>query len=334
MNTTLRLFIGGASLVIIVAGLKAISELLVPVFIAIFIATLLSPLVQKLAVRHIPYWLSLIIVFGLFVFVWIVFAGVVISSIQQFIGDLSTHTQTLNALLVYVADGLKHYGLEDYNIEISKILEPTRIVDLFTQSLNSLGNALTDTFLILLLVIFIIYDQVSFSERLKTAFPESKSSIANLAAVTEKINSYLFIKTITSLITGFIVIIGLLLIGVEHVLLWGFLAFTLNFIPNLGSIIAAIGPILLALIQLNYGAAILVALLYLAVNITIGSIVEPKIMGKQQGISPLVVLISLLFWGWVFGVVGMFLAVPLTVIVKILCESNKDTKGFARMLSD
>ena len=145
-------------------------------------------------------------------------------------------------------------------------------------------------------------------------------------------NKYLTIKTITSILTGTIIYISLSIIDLDHAIMWALIAFFLNYIPSIGSIIASIPAIIIALIQYNIYYAVLVAGIYMVVNITLGSIIEPKYLGKELGLSTLVIFLSLLFWGWLLGPVGMLLSVPLTMILKIRLESYDDTKWIAVLL--
>jgi predicted PurR-regulated permease PerM len=121
--------------------------------------------------------------------------------------------------------------------------------------------------------------------------------------------------------------------GLDHAIMWGLIAFFLNYIPNIGSIIASIPAILIALIQFNFFYAFLVALIYIFINIIMGSIIEPKYLGKELGLSTLIIFLSLIFWGWLLGPVGMLLSVPLTMVMKIALESSNDTKWIAILLS-
>ena len=145
-------------------------------------------------------------------------------------------------------------------------------------------------------------------------------------------NKYISIKTIVSIITGFLIYICLSFIGLDHAIMWALIAFFLNYIPNIGSIIASIPAIIIALIQFNIYYALLVALVYLIINIVMGSIVEPKYLGKELGLSTLIIFLSLIFWGWLLGPVGMLLSVPLTMIMKIALESNDDTRWISILL--
>ena len=142
----------------------------------------------------------------------------------------------------------------------------------------------------------------------------------------------MFIKSIVSAATGALVAFCLWVIGVDYPLMWGMLAFAFNFIPTIGSIIAAVPPVLLALVQLGPGSALAVAVCYIVLNLTIGNVVEPRFMGKGLGLSTMVVFFSLLFWGWVFGPIGMLLSVVLTIIIRIMLESSEETKKWALLL--
>ena len=150
---------------------------------------------------------------------------------------------------------------------------------------------------------------------------------------SENMNKYLSIKTLVSIVTGLLIYISLAIMGLDHAIMWGLIAFFLNYIPNIGSIIASIPAILIALIQFNFFYAFLVALIYLFINIIMGSIIEPKYLGKELGLSTLIIFLSLIFWGWLLGPVGMLLSVPLTMVMKIALESSNDTKWIAILLS-
>jgi predicted PurR-regulated permease PerM len=148
----------------------------------------------------------------------------------------------------------------------------------------------------------------------------------------EKLREYMSMKTIISMMTGVIIALAMWLIGLDYPMLWGVLAFMLNFVPNIGSIIAAVPAVMLALVQLGGTSALLVTAVYVAVNILIGSVIEPRYMGKGLGLSTLVVFVSLVFWGWVLGPVGMLLSVPLTITVKLALDCKPETQWLGHLL--
>ena len=148
----------------------------------------------------------------------------------------------------------------------------------------------------------------------------------------ENVNRYMAIKTTVSVSTGLAVTLMLAVLGVDFPVLWGILAFMLNFVPTIGSIIAAVPAVLLALVELGPLSALLAASGYVALNIGFGNFIEPRFMGRGLGLSTLVVFLSLVLWGWVFGPVGMLLSVPLTMTAKIALEANPATEWLARLL--
>ncbi len=150
--------------------------------------------------------------------------------------------------------------------------------------------------------------------------------------VASKIKHYMVLKSLMSLATGFLVWVTLWLFGLDYAVLWGVLAFFLNFVPNIGSLLAAIPAVLLAVVQLGFAQAIWIALAYVTINTVIGSVIETKMMGKGLGLSTLVVFLSLIFWGWLLGPVGMLLSIPLTIMAKIACEGWSSTAWIAVML--
>ena len=159
-----------------------------------------------------------------------------------------------------------------------------------------------------------------------------KQLVNESSRVRDAILQYMSLKTVVSVLTGTLAGILVWGLGVDYPVLWGLLAFFFNYVPNIGSFIAAIPPVLLALIQRDLNCALLMGIGYAAINGIIGNFVEPRMMGKGLGLSTLVVFLSLVFWGWVLGPVGMLLSVPLTMIVKIGLENFEQTRWLAIML--
>jgi predicted PurR-regulated permease PerM len=182
------------------------------------------------------------------------------------------------------------------------------------------------------MVVFMSLEAVGLPAKLRAVYASNDNNFHPLQKFTDSVKHYMFIKSIVSAVTGALVALCLWVIGVDYPLMWGMLAFAFNFIPNIGSIIAAIPPVLLALVQLGPGSALAVAVCYIVLNLTIGNVVEPRFMGKGLGLSTMVVFFSLLFWGWVFGPIGMLLSVVLTIKIKILLESSEETKQWALLL--
>jgi predicted PurR-regulated permease PerM len=215
---------------------------------------------------------------------------------------------------------------------LTDYFHPGKIMKMVGNTLTGLSGLLSNVFLILLTVVFILLEAYAFPHKLRTALRNPEESLGRLSRFTESVNRYLAIKTLFSMLTGILIWIWLAVLGVKYALLWGLLAFLFNYVPNIGSFIAAIPAILMALIQLGVSSALLACLGYIVVNIAMGSLVEPRFMGRGLGLSTLVVFLSLVFWGWVLGPVGMLLSVPLTMIVKIALESSEETRWIAVIL--
>ena len=198
--------------------------------------------------------------------------------------------------------------------------------------LRSLGSILGDAVLIMVMVIFILVETTSLRAKIAAHTSPAEDKLMPYEEFIVKTKKYLGVKSLISLVTGILIALWLLILGVDYPLLWGLLAFLLNFIPTIGSILAAIPAVILAFIQYGVPSALIAAIGYLVVNFVIGSILEPKFLGQEVGLSTLVVFLSLVFWGWVFGPIGMLLSVPLTMTVKIGLDHNQNTRWLGTLL--
>ena len=321
-----------AAFIVVVAGMRAAESLLVPFLLSLFIAVIVTPLLSWLKSRGLPSAVAIILIMVLIVTFGAVIGAIVGSSISDFRGELPQYQERL----LLFSDGLQqHLAAMGVQIEVSQLREvfnPSRALTMAGNTLASFGNLMTDSVLILLTVMFILSEEMNFAEKFRYAFDEGGKTMEALERFTKSINKYMALKTLISLATGFTAMIAMMIVGVDYPVLWGLLAFLLNFIPTLGSLLAAIPPVILALVQLGVGDAIVVAVIYMSINTVIGSIVEPRFMGQGLNLSALVVFLSLVFWGWVLGSVGMLLSVPLTMTVKIALESFEDTQWIGVML--
>jgi predicted PurR-regulated permease PerM len=216
---------------------------------------------------------------------------------------------------------------------IRQHLDPAMAMSMTTNLLGGLGGVLSNLFLILLTVVFMLFEAESMPRRVHVALADPDMKLNHIDRFIKSVNSYLAIKTLVSLGTGLTIGVWLWILGVDHFLLWAVLAFLLNYIPNIGSILAAIPAVLMAFVQFGFGTAGLVGLGFILVNTVMGNVIEPRMMGRGLGLSTLVVFLSLIFWGWLLGSVGMLLSVPLTMIVKIALETRSETNWLAVLLS-
>jgi predicted PurR-regulated permease PerM len=227
---------------------------------------------------------------------------------------------------------LEKLGIDISGLAVTEIFDPGAAMKLVATLLNGLGNVLANGFLILMTVIFILLEASSFPVKLRTVLGGPETSLVRFDNFISNVKHYMAIKTLVSLATGLLVAIWLIVIGVDYPLLWGLLAFALNYIPNIGSIISAVPAVLLAIIQLGFIPASLTAAGYVVINLVMGNVVEPRFMGRGLGLSTLIVFLSLVFWGWVLGPVGMLLSVPLTITAKMALDSSDDTRWLAVLL--
>ena len=332
ISSVARFLITAACFVILVVGIREATSILVPFLLSVFIAIICSPPLFWMQKKGIPNALAVlliligIIIAGLFL---AVFVG---TSVNDFSSSLSFYQERLSDKWIYIISWINNLGIETSEHVLKDYLDPGKAFSVTASALTGLSGLLTNAFMILLTVVFILLEASGFSRKLSVALNSPEESFGHFTEFIESVKRYIALKTLFSLLTGVLIWIWLLIIGVDYALLWGLVAFLLNYVPNIGSIIAAVPAVLLALIQLGTGSALLTCLGYIITNVIVGSIVEPKFMGRSLGLSTLVVFLSLVFWGWVLGPVGMVLSVPLTMIVKIALENNEDTRWIAIML--
>ncbi len=319
-----------AAVVVVIAGIRAAKTLLVPFLLSGFIAVVSSPALFFLKKRRVPTWLALTVVMMVVLLALIALAALIGSSASDFYANLPVYHSRLKAQVTDVTAWLAHFGIHLSGRDLVRIFDPGAAMNLAANLLQGLGNVLTDGFLILMTVIFMLLEASGFSAKLDRALGGGHPD--RLDTFLDNVKQYMAIKTALGLVTGAAIALWLALLGIDYAMLWGVLAFALNFIPTIGAIIAAVPAVLLAVIQVGFLRAGLAGIGYLVINVLMGNGVEPRMMGRRLGLSALVVFLSLLFWGWVLGPVGMLLSVPLTMTAKIALESRKETIWLAILL--
>ncbi len=321
-----------AAFIIIVAGMKTSSVLIVPFLLAAFLSIICAPPLFWMQKKGIPSIFAILILMLSVICIQLLLVTLISSSIVDFSQNITFYQERLRIIIIESIEFLSKFGIILEADKIAQIVNPGHILKLVANTLNGFGSVLTNTFFVFLSFIFILSEAAGFPIKIRAVFNDANTDLEKYAQITTGVNRYLGIKTLTSVATGFIVYIWLLVQGVDFPIMWGVFAFLLNFIPNIGSIIAAVPAVLLALIQLGPLAAGISALGFLLVNVLIGSVIEPRVMGKGIGLSVLVVFLSLAFWGWVLGPVGMLLSVPLTMVVKIALSGSESTKWLSILL--
>ena len=332
-SPTAKFLVVFASLVVVMAGIKSASAIMVPFFLSIFIAIACGPIIHWTSRFGVPKWLSISFVILLIVVFGFLLAGLVGQSMAEFRENLPQYRSKLDSEFEWVVGKLADFNIHINSELIANHLDPATAMSVATNFISGMGGVLSNLFLILLTVIFMLFEADSIPRRLHIALADPDMKLQHIDKFIRSVNSYLAIKTVVSLGTGIIIGTWLYVMGIDHFMLWAVLAFMLNFIPNIGSIIAAVPAVLIAFVQYGIASAGFVALGFLLVNTIMGNMVEPRLMGKGMGLSTLVVFLSLRFWGWLFGTVVMFFSVPLTMAVKIALESREESRWLAVLLS-
>src|SRR5664280_592279 len=321
-----------AAIIIIFAGVIYAKSLITPFLLALFISIICEQPVSWLEKRKIPRGLALVIVILGMIILFSGFAVLIGGTISSFSGNLSKYESTLTSLSDSFVKFLNDKGLNIHQDQLFNFVQPAKILEFTATALNTLVNMMGNTFLILLIVLFTLMEFGSFSIKAKAILIGTDESVSYISTILQNIRHYLGIKTLICLLTGVLVFIALLIIGVDYPLLWALIAALMNYIPNIGSIIAALPAVLFALVQLGFGGALWTLGSFMIVNNVLGNFIEPRIMGKGLGLSTLVVFLSLLFWGFILGIVGMILSAPFTMAIKIILEQNEKTKWLAILL--
>lgn len=326
--------------VIVIAGLQASRDIILPIILASFFAIVSYPVTvflrEKLRFPHsLSVFFTVVVDFGI-----LTGLGFLINYLAR---DLSMMVQGK-----YVPLLLDHYQalgstLKDWNLateaegiinQIKELANGPFIMDLTTMVMGKALTFLTVSTIVLILMTFFLAEAPRFRQNVGKLSMKPDSNVSKVATALGGVQKYLIIKTVISVITGVLAGILCKVMGVDLPILWGVVAFALNYVPTFGSIVAAIPPIILALLMGGATDSAIIALGYLGINCLLGQGIEPLLMGKQFGIATSVVLLSVVFWGWVLGPIGMLLAVPISVLVKLALESSKDLKWVAMLIDN
>ncbi|MCQ2596851.1 MAG: AI-2E family transporter [Treponema sp.] len=314
----------------IIAGvfvLKTLSHIILPVIFAVILGFVFLPVVDKMQKKlHFPWVLGSILVTLLAVIIMILLSSLLVTGLSSILSNYTRYEARLQAIFA-TFDSIFDFGFDEGKSFLENIWGFQKIRDVVQKTAITLSSGLVNSgkslLTVFLLMAFFLLEMKLSRKKIKLAFTnKSKQIIIISEHVKREVSHFLSIKFLASLITGLIVFSATFIIGMDFPIVWGFLAFCMNFIPIFGSIISCVLTILFALIQFypSVWQIILVAIVMLSVNMIIGNILEPKIEGEGLGISPFVILISLSLWGYIWGFLGMLLAVPMTVMIKITCE--------------
>ncbi len=328
----IRFLVIAAALVIIIWGINQAQSVLVSFLVAVFLAVIGTPPVLWLERKRIPSVVAVLIVVTGMIIVLLIVGGLVGTSLNGFIDALPSYQQRIQEQVSSLKALLAKKGMRLTDKMLLEYINPGAVMRLAVSMLGGLGSALSNIILILLTVTFILLEASSFPVKLRAVLGDPEQAFPQFTRFVDDIKRYMIIKTGISLTAGILIGIWLSILGVDSPVLWGFLAFLLHYVPNVGFIIAAIPAVILTLVQLGIGRAALSAAGYLAVSFILGNVVEPRLMGRRLGLSTLVVFLSLIFWGSLLGLIGVVLCIPFTMTLKFACENNKSTRWVAVLL--
>lgn len=329
-----RLLFVLACLFVVVYGLRFASAILLPAALALFLAVLSLPVMMWLRRWRMPAGLAalgtvlfIVAVFGLLILI----ASQSVSQLQSRLGFYARELQDLQESWMIGIEARTGLPISEYLT--TALIDPAAVVDVVRGAVGRAAQFLGTTFLVLLIMALMLGEATVFPDKFRYITGDGGKGVGRLTKVVAEVQSYLGIKTMISLATGMVIAAWAVVMDLDFPVLLGLIAFALNYVPTIGSIIAAVPALLLSLILYGtVGHAVLVGLGYVVVNTLFGNILEPNLMGRRLGLSTLVVVLSLLFWGWIWGPLGALLSVPLTVVVKIWLENTPDLRWVAVLL--
>lgn len=339
-NNLISLFLGIIAIFVLGVTLMQLRAVLLPFVLAMLLSVIFKPLVLGLKARRFPTAVSLVLVLIAFFVVLFLLGWFLTSSISAFAQELPRYevraTSYLNEVEAWAILRLAEFRIEVADINWSRAISLSTFSGVVTTGIGTFISFLGTTFLVLLFMMFILAGSGDLAEKVKLAFPHGQAErIANvISRVDAQLRRYLVTKTLISFLTGLITGLIVAAFGVDFPFVWGFLAFVLNYIPNFGSLVAVLFPAFLSLLQFDsVGLSLSLLILLVATQATLGNVIEPRLMGFRLNLSPLFILVCLIFWGWLWGFWGLVLAVPLTAGVKIVFENVKALQPVSILMS-
>ena len=328
----MRILISAAALVIIMAGIYLAQSVIVLLLVSVFLALLGTTPLLWLKEKHVPSGFAVLIVMTGMMIILLLIGAQIGTSFRSFTDELPLLQSRIREQMTELSVFLSSKGFSGTHKIFLNYINPEAVMSLTTGLLSGLGSVISDLILILLTVTFILLEVSSFPKKIRTILGDPDRVFPRFTKFVFDMKRYMIIKTIINLAAGIIIALWMYILGVQFPILWGFLAFLLHYIPNIGAVIAVIPAALLAFVQLGMGSAVLVLVGNLIIGFIIGNVIEPRVMGRNLGLSTLIVFISLIFWGSLLGVIGAILCIPLTMTLKVAFEINESTRWISVML--
>jgi AI-2 transport protein TqsA len=327
------LLLGLASLVLVVAGMRAISGLLSPILLSLFVVMVTSPLMQWLKARGLPNWLAYTLVLLGVIFVGLVLIFFLAASLAQLSQELPTYRNLIDQQLTDLAQWLDSRGIQAQDIKDLEWFQPGRILQALLYFISALLGTVSNVGFTLLIFIYMLASAANFSGRLRHGLSFNPPMLRRFSHFSSSISTYLLIKSWLGALTALLQVVLMWILGIDFAVLWGVFSFLFNFVPNIGFYISLIPPTLIALLTLGWGKALIFAIGYTLINNFFDIAIAPRYLGKGLDLSTIVTFLAVVFWAWILGPIGAFLALPLTVMVKtLLLEPFPETRLLAQLM--
>lgn len=327
------LLLGLASLVLVVAGLRAISDLMGPILLSLFVVMVTSPLMQWLKARGVPGWLAYTLVLLGVIAVGLVLILFLAASLAQLSQELPTYRNLIDEQLTELAQWLDGKGIQAEDIRKLEWFQPGRILQALLYFISALLGTVSNVGFTLLIFIYMLASAANFSGRLRQGLSTHPPMLVRFSHFSSSISTYLLIKSWLGALTALLQVVLMWILGIDFAVLWGVFSFLFNFVPNIGFYVSLIPPTLIALLTLGWAKAIIFAVGYTLINNFFDIVVAPRYLGKGLDLSTIVTFLAVVFWAWILGPIGAFLALPLTVMVKtLLLEPFSETRLLAQLM--
>jgi AI-2 transport protein TqsA len=326
----LRVMLVLAATVIVLVGIRLGAPILNPIFFALVLSLLFSPIYTWLKHRGLPSPVALVI---MLIVIGALFMGLFFIlgvSISRFSERVGYYTSQLNSQVVNLDAVLERLGLS--NVDLRDVVKPNALADALGTVLSGVAGFLSDLFLILMIMLFLLGEGPAMMNRLRTGAGRDNPQVERLTAVGRSVVRQFGLRAIVNLVTGAGVTVLLFLLGVDFPLLWGILTFFLSFVPYIGLVLAVTPAVVLALAEFGVSRAVLVIVGVVVINVLAENVLSPVMMGRGLNISPTIVFLSFILWAWLLGGPGAFLALPITLFVAIMLDTFPETRWLASLM--
>ena len=330
--STFRGLYAAAALVLIIAGLREASGILVPVAFAAFITVLLAPVIRLLRRYGVPVAIAIPLLIVALIALLVLVGSFVGSSLNAFAVAIPRYQEKVLDIVASLTLWLGSHGVRTNVTKLMATVDSGKVLAILGNALTQVASLLSYTILVLLMVVFLLFDAVDLPARLRIALRRPEEELDQVRHVASEIKHYIVLKTYLCLTTSTVTFIVLSVLGVDFAPLWALLALILGYVPNIGPFVASAPPVLLALLQNGPGHMMIVLGVLATLHTVVGNVIEPQLLGRRLGLSSFVVFVSLIVWGWIWGAGGMLLSVPLTMTIKILLENSRDWRWLAVLM--